>query len=273
MSDPEKPHEKFNRILNSEADTQAETPDEEFTPRGGTRLIRHPAVDENDMPLPRRVDEIDMGATRVSASAYDQAPGQTVRRPGKTRLNSSPRSRNSFNWPRMGGCLLRALIISIFVMVALGLILAAVGIYEYYSIAATLPSVGDLQQRASQFETTNILDRNGDILYQINDPNAGRRTYIPLGQISPYLVAATISTEDKDFYTHGGFDPLAIVRAFWQNLTSGETVRPLHNSWRAPCSSRPRSATRDPISEKCARLSWPPKLNAATQKTRFLNFT
>ena len=37
-------------------------------------------------------------------------------------------------------------------------------------------------------------------------------------------MAATIATEDKDFYTHGGFDPLAIVRAFWQNLTSGETV-------------------------------------------------
>jgi len=224
MSDPEKPQEKFNRILNSEADTQAVPPDEEFTPSGGTRIIRHPAVDENDMPLPRRVEEIDLGATRVSASAYEQTPNQTVRRPGKTRRTSSTHGRSSFNWPRIGGCLLRALIISIFVFVALGLILAAVGIYEYYSIAATLPSVSDLQQRASQFETTNILDRNGDILYQINDPNAGRRTYIPLGQISPYLVAATISTEDKDFYTHGGFDPLAIVRAFWQNLTSGETV-------------------------------------------------
>ncbi len=54
--------------------------------------------------------------------------------------------------------------------------------------------------------------------------NAGRRTYIPLNEISPYVVAATVSTEDKDFYTHVGFDPLAIVRAFWQNLTSGETV-------------------------------------------------
>lgn len=224
MSDPEKPQEKFNRILNSEADTQAEPPDEEFTPSGGTRVIRHPAVDENGMPLPRRVEEIDMDATRVSPSAYEQTPDPPVRRPGKTRRISSTHGRSPFNWPRMGGCLLRALIISIFVFVALGLILTAVGIYEYYSIAATLPSVSDLQQRASQFETTNILDRNGDILYQINDPTAGRRTYIPLGQISPYLVAATISTEDKDFYTHGGFDPLAIVRAFRQNLTSGETV-------------------------------------------------
>ena len=47
---------------------------------------------------------------------------------------------------------------------------------------------------------------------------------MPLNEISPTLVAATIATEDKDFYSHGGFDPLAIVRAFWQNLKSGETV-------------------------------------------------
>ena len=116
------------------------------------------------------------------------------------------------------------MIISLFPVIALGLVMAAVGVFEYYSIASTLPSVSDLQQRASQFETTRILDRNGNVLYEIIDPNAGRRTYIPLNEISPYVVAATVSTEDKDFYSHVGFDPLAIVRAFWQNLTSGETV-------------------------------------------------
>ena len=40
----------------------------------------------------------------------------------------------------------------------------------------------------------------------------------------PYLIAATIATEDKDFYNHPGFDPVAIVRAFWQNYTTGEIV-------------------------------------------------
>ncbi len=224
MPNPEEPRDKFHRLLDSEAETQAEPPAEEFTPGGGTRPLRHPAVDENGMPLPRRVEEIDMGATRVDQAAYEHTPGPTVRRPTTTRRVPPARRRQSFNWPKAGGCLLRGLIIGIFTIVALGLVLAAVGIYEYYSIAATLPSVNDLQQRASQFETTHILDRNGDVLYEINDPNAGRRTYIPLNEISPYLVAATLSTEDKDFYTHGGFDPLAIVRAYWENITSGETV-------------------------------------------------
>jgi len=119
---------------------------------------------------------------------------------------------------------MRGLIFLIFIAVAVGLILAAAGIYQYYSISSGLPSVSDLKQRASQFETTRILDRNGNVLYEILDPQAGRRTYIPISEISPYLMAATISTEDKDFYSHVGFDPLAIVRAFWQNITSGETI-------------------------------------------------
>jgi len=224
MPNPEEPRDKFRRLLDSEAETQAEPSAEEHTPSHGTSPFRHPAVDENGMPLPRRVEEIDMGATRVGQSAYEHTPGSTVRRPMTTQRMPPARHRPSFNWSKAGGCLLRGLITSIFIVVALGLILAAVGIYEYYSIAATLPSVSDLQQRASQFETTHILDRNGDVLYEINDPNAGRRTYVPLNEISSYLVAATLSTEDKDFYTHGGFDPLAILRAFWENITSGETV-------------------------------------------------
>jgi penicillin-binding protein 1C len=224
MQNPEQPRDKFRRLLDSEADTQAEPPVEEFTPDGGMRPIRHPAVDENGMPLPKRVDEIDMSATRVGQSAFEPTPDPTIRRPAATQPSKPIHRRPASNGSKTGGCLLRGLIISTFVMVALVLILVAAGVYEYYSIASTLPSVSDLKQRASQFETTHILDRNGNVLYEIIDPNAGRRTYIPLKVISPNLVAATLSTEDKDYYSHGGFDPYAILRAFWQNITSGETV-------------------------------------------------
>ncbi|MGB8215057.1 MAG: PBP1A family penicillin-binding protein [Anaerolineales bacterium] len=219
MSIPEDAREKFRRLVNSEADTQADPPVEHAAGASSTPVTRHPAIDGNGMPLPRRVEEIDVGATRVTASAYEHAPVTRMHRPTPSRSHRQP-----FNWSKAGGCFLRILIVFIFLMVALGLVITAVGVYEYYSIAAGLPSVSDLQQSASQFETTRILDRDGDILYEINDPQAGRRTYVPLNNISPNLVAATIATEDKDFYTHGGFDPLAIVRAFWQNLTSGETV-------------------------------------------------
>jgi membrane peptidoglycan carboxypeptidase len=122
------------------------------------------------------------------------------------------------------GCLVRALVAGLFVLVAAAMLILAVLVYSYYSIARTLPSVTDLRSRASQFETARIYDREGRQIYELVDPNAGRRTYVPLAKISPYLLAATIATEDKDFYDHPGFDPVAIVRALWQNMTSGEVV-------------------------------------------------
>ena len=109
-------------------------------------------------------------------------------------------------------------------MVIVGLFILSLGVYEYYSIANSLPSTSDLQQHTPQFETTRILDRNGDLLYEILDPNAGLRTFVPLNKISPALVAATIATEDKDYYSHPGYDVWAIIRAIWQNYTSGEIV-------------------------------------------------
>lgn len=193
-----------------------------------TPLVR-PALDENNMPLPRRVDQIDMDGTRVTRAAYE--PPSTARRAApQTRATQPPPAyapppvspaRPSFNWRGSMGCLVRGLITSVFLMIVLGLCLGSVAVYEYYSIAKGLPDVEDLKARASQFETTRILDRNGGLLYEILDPNAGRRTYVPLDKISPNLVAATIATEDKDFYSHPGFDFWAIVRALWQNYVTG----------------------------------------------------
>ena len=122
------------------------------------------------------------------------------------------------------GCFLRVSFVSLFVLILVILCAASIGLYQYYQIASTLPDISDLRQHVSQFETTRILDRNGNVLYEILDPNAGRRTYIPLEKISPFLVAATVATEDKGFYSHPGFDTSAIVRAFMQNYQGGETV-------------------------------------------------
>ena len=130
---------------------------------------------------------------------------------------------------------------------------ASVLLYQYYSIAKTLPDIQGLDQKASQFETTRILDRNGNMLYEILDPNAGRRTYVHLNKISPYLVAATIAVEDKEFYNHPGFDAFAIVRAFCQNYTTERRFlapRPLRSSWRAPLLFSPEERAEQSYSRK-----------------------
>jgi len=163
-----------------------------------------------DDPLPEWVDEIDLNATSVTPAAINT----TVRRPAAGK-------QGGLKIRKPWGCLMRGLVIILFGVVALVIIATIAIVYAYYSIASSLPSVDDLRQRSAQFETTRILDRNGAPLYEILDPTAGRRTYVKLSEISPELIAATIATEDKDFYTHPGFDPPSIIRAIWENLTTG----------------------------------------------------
>jgi len=197
-------------------------------PLGHTPVGAPPAMDASGMPLPRRVTETDPEATQVSGAAY--ATTNRGRRPRPTN-HGKARSRGigerfraiREHLGRMG-CLPRLLVYGGFALVLLAVLGFAFVLYQYAAIASTLPSVDDLRARASQFETTRILDADGNLLYEILDPNAGRRTYTRLQDISPYMLAATLATEDEDFYSHPGFSVAAIFRAFTQNYQSGEVV-------------------------------------------------
>jgi penicillin-binding protein 1C len=169
------------------------------------------------MDLPQRVPERDLEATQVTPAAYTSSAPPLP--PQKTRFRLL---KQLGGLTGCGGCLVRMGIIGLFGLIALLIVFASFALYQYSVISGTLPSVEDLQERAAQFETTRILDREGNLLYEIVDPQAGRRTYVPLDEISPYMVAAIISTEDSQFYSHPGFDPLAIIRAYWQSSQEGE---------------------------------------------------
>lgn len=204
-----------------------------------------PAIGTQGLPLPKRVNEIDVDATRVSPVAYQPgrtqkattppsttAPAQPVKKPIVSQVvkPAPPRRKPpkqppiKVDWKQSAGCVVKSIIAGLFILIAVGLCLFSFGLYQYYSIASDLPTIEDLKQRASQFETTRILDREGNVLYEILDPTAGRRTYVTLDKISPYLVAATLATEDKEFYNHPGYDILAIARAFLQNQESDDIV-------------------------------------------------
>jgi len=64
-----------------------------------------------------------------------------------------------------------------------------------------------------QFETSRIYDRYGNLIEEVSDPQAGNRFAVSLNGISPYLINATISAEDKTFWTNKGIDVQAIGRA------------------------------------------------------------
>lgn len=94
----------------------------------------------------------------------------------------------------------------------------------YVWIASQLPPAEELRSRSHQFATTQILDKDGNLLWEIIDPTGGRRTYVTLDQISPYLIASTLATEDRYFYINVGVDPIAIARAVFSNFSEGQIV-------------------------------------------------
>ena len=62
------------------------------------------------------------------------------------------------------------------------------------------------------------LDANGVVLRKEASSAGLREHWTGLEEISPHLVAATLASEDHDFYEHDGVDWSAIARASWLNL-------------------------------------------------------
>lgn len=120
------------------------------------------------------------------------------------------------------GLLWLALALLIVLPIAGGAAFSAPFVLEAYS--TDLPQVGDLSSQFA-FRTTQILDRNGKLLYEVNDQNGGRRLPVDIGNISRDLINGTIATEDKDFYTNPGVDFVGIGRAVVQNITQGRVTQ------------------------------------------------
>jgi membrane peptidoglycan carboxypeptidase len=66
-------------------------------------------------------------------------------------------------------------------------------------------------------ETILIKDRHGYLLREVPLQGGLKTRWVKITDISPHLIDATIYAEDKRFYSHSGFDPIAIVRASIQN--------------------------------------------------------
>jgi 1A family penicillin-binding protein len=88
----------------------------------------------------------------------------------------------------------------------------------YTQVTRDLPSAAQLTTR-ELFQTTKIYDRNGVLLDELYDQLGGRRTLIPLAEMSPWLVDATLAAEDANFYDNPGIDARSVGRALWQNIS------------------------------------------------------
>ena len=65
----------------------------------------------------------------------------------------------------------------------------------------------------------SLYDNNNEVFFQGN----GTNKWVTLSEISQNIIDATISTEDKNFYKHFGFDIPRIIKAGYTNIVSGKT--------------------------------------------------
>ena len=83
-----------------------------------------------------------------------------------------------------------------------------IGLYIY---ALSLPKI-DL----NNLNNITIYDNKNEIIFNGN----GSKEWISLNNISNYLKDATISTEDRRFYSHSGFDFLRIIKSIYVNISN-----------------------------------------------------
>jgi len=69
--------------------------------------------------------------------------------------------------------------------------------------------------------STEFLDREGRSLRLMLAEERRYAQRCALTEMSPQLIAATLSAEDRRFRSHAGIDPLALARAMWSAVRSG----------------------------------------------------
>ena len=95
------------------------------------------------------------------------------------------------------------------ILVELGLIV--LNIYAYVSPSLDIRNANQLY----------IYDDKEQLVYQ----GSGNNEWVNIEDISPDLINAILSTEDKNFYTHNGFDFLRIMKAMFLNVKNGRIVQ------------------------------------------------
>lgn len=107
--------------------------------------------------------------------------------------------------------------------IIIGIVGALLAGIFFVSLIRGLPSVETIAT-AQVKESTRIYDRTGTtLLYELY--RGERRTRIPLPDIPKTVREATISIEDKDFYSHEAISIRGIIRALIANISRGSIVQ------------------------------------------------
>ena len=138
----------------------------------------------------------------------------------RTRSGRKPRARFHASWSPAGRQRTRRTLIRLVAVLGALFAVMALGANVYaVSFVNNLPSVRGMDSAEFQGDTI-IKDRNGLVLADVGQ-NGDRRITVPLDQINAKLRQATISIEDRTFWTNQGFDTEAILRTAATNVRAG----------------------------------------------------
>lgn len=62
-----------------------------------------------------------------------------------------------------------------------------------------------------------LYDDSDEVFYQ----NTATSSWVSLNEISPYAIKGIVDTEDKNFYSHNGFDYMRIMKALYNDIKAG----------------------------------------------------
>ncbi len=93
------------------------------------------------------------------------------------------------------------------------------GIITFWISTFQMPDLKSFDARTVS-QSTKIYDRTGTVLlFDLNQDL--KRKVVPFTEISSYIKNGTVAIEDAGFYTHGGIQIKAILRALFAHLTGG----------------------------------------------------
>lgn len=90
----------------------------------------------------------------------------------------------------------------------------------FLQVSKQLPQLPDSLDEISMSPPTEIYAADGSIITVL-----GGLQQVPLSRMSPYFINAVVAVEDKNFWTHHGLDKVALLRALFRNILSGEIVQ------------------------------------------------
>ncbi|MCG8440637.1 MAG: transglycosylase domain-containing protein, partial [Caulobacterales bacterium] len=117
-------------------------------------------------------------------------------------------------WLKLAGGLLA-------VTVAAGLLGAAWLAAYVVRVTDDLPEIADLAQYEPP-EMSRVHAGDGRLIAEYARES---RVFVPIETIPPAILAAFVSAEDKNFFVHGGVDPMGLLRAQLRNVINKVTGR------------------------------------------------